>query len=180
MTQTRFKKIPFNLELAKKITNKEVNGRIVTRDGQQARIICFDRKTEASVWPIVALVTVNDSGGEDLEIYQANGNFNRIRETELDLQIEVPTYYEDYSNFEPCKWQPCLVRDTAHDCWGVQVCAGSYKDGDILFYSVNGRSYTWDYCLPLTEVTERLIGTCKSYEELIQELDAESTSTNKS
>ena len=38
MTQTRFKKIPFNLELAKKITNKEVKGRIVTRDGQQARL----------------------------------------------------------------------------------------------------------------------------------------------
>ena len=107
MTQTRFKKIPFNLELAKKITNKEVNGRIVTRDGQQARIICFDRKTEASVWPIVALVTVNDSGGEDLEIYQANGNFSRLSETELDLQSEVPTFYEDYSDFERQEWQPC-------------------------------------------------------------------------
>lgn len=27
MTQTRFKKIPFDLELAKKITNKEMKGR---------------------------------------------------------------------------------------------------------------------------------------------------------
>lgn len=32
MTQTRFKKVPFDLELAKKITNKEVKGRIVTED----------------------------------------------------------------------------------------------------------------------------------------------------
>lgn len=39
-----FKRIPFDLELAKKITNKEVKGEIVTRDGRQARIICFDRK----------------------------------------------------------------------------------------------------------------------------------------
>lgn len=173
MAQTKFKKIPFDLELAKKITNKEVKGRIVTRDGRQARILCFDRKTYSSEWPIVALVTVNDRGVEDLEIYQANGNFSRIGEDGLDLQIEVPTYYEDYSNFEPCKWQPCLVRDTAHDCWGVQVCAGSYKYGDILFYSVDGQSYTWGYRLPLTEVTERLIGTRKSYEELMEELDAE-------
>lgn len=173
MAQTKFKKVPFDLELAKKITNKEVKGRIVTRDRQPARIICFDRKTEASVWPIVALVTVNDRGGEDLERYQANGNFSRIGETEKDLQIEVPTYYEDYSNFEPCKWQPCLVRDADDACWGVQVCAGSYKYGDILFYSSDGMSDTWGYRLPLTEVTERLIGTRKSYEELIQELDAE-------
>ena len=179
MEQTRFKKIPFNLELAKKITNKEVKGRIVTRDGQQARIICFDLKNAETACEIVALVQ-NARDGENVYVYDNNGNFIIFSGGRLDLQIEVPTYYEDYSNFEPCKWQPCLVRDTAHDCWGGQVCAGSYKDGDILFYSVNGRSYTWDYCLPLTEVTERLIGTCKSYEELIQELDAESTSTNKS
>lgn len=44
MTQTRFKKVPFNLELAKKITNKETKGRIVTEDGLTARIVCFDMK----------------------------------------------------------------------------------------------------------------------------------------
>lgn len=43
MTRTKFKKIPFNLELAKKIMNREAKGRIVTRDGCQARIVCFDR-----------------------------------------------------------------------------------------------------------------------------------------
>lgn len=178
MTQTRFKKIPFDLELAKKITNKEVKGRIVTRDGKKARIICFDRKTDDSLRVIVALV-LNDRGVELVNIYHDNGGHSYLGEDGVDLQIEVPTYYEDYSNFEPCKWQPCLVRDTAHDCWGVQVCAGSYKYGDILFYSVDGRSYTWGYRLPLTEVTERLIGTCKSYEELMEELDAELNSTNK-
>lgn len=44
MTQTRFKKVLFDIELAKKITNKEVKGRIVTRGGHQARIICFDKE----------------------------------------------------------------------------------------------------------------------------------------
>lgn len=37
MTRTTFKKIPFDLELAKKITNKEVKGRIVNGDGNEAR-----------------------------------------------------------------------------------------------------------------------------------------------
>ena len=173
MAQTKFKKVPFDLELAKKITNKEVKGRIVTRDGRQARIICFDRKTNSSVWPIVALVTVNDRGVEDLEIYQANGNFSRIGETEKDLQIEVPTYYEDYSNFEPCKWQPCLVRDTDDECWVVQIFSGIGKAGKLYFSCLTGELNTWTYHLPLTELTVRLIGTCKSYEELMEELDAE-------
>ena len=42
MTRTTFKKVPFDIELAKKITNKEVKGRIVTEDGLTARIVCFD------------------------------------------------------------------------------------------------------------------------------------------
>ena len=44
MIQTKYKRIPFNIELAKKITNKEVKGSIVTRNGLKVRIICFDRK----------------------------------------------------------------------------------------------------------------------------------------
>ena len=39
-----FDKILFNVELAKKITNKIVEGHIVTRDGRSVRIICFDRR----------------------------------------------------------------------------------------------------------------------------------------
>lgn len=42
MIQTTYKKIPFDLELAKRITNKEVKGRSVTQGGLKARIIFFD------------------------------------------------------------------------------------------------------------------------------------------
>lgn len=42
MTRTTFKKVPFDIELAKKITNKEAKGRIVTENGITARIVCFD------------------------------------------------------------------------------------------------------------------------------------------
>ena len=44
MNNQFFKRIPFDLELAKKITNKEVEGQIVTRNGLKARIVCFDFK----------------------------------------------------------------------------------------------------------------------------------------
>ena len=42
MIRTTYKKNPFDLELAKKITNKEVKGRSVTQGGLKARIIFFD------------------------------------------------------------------------------------------------------------------------------------------
>ena len=59
MTQTRFKKVPFDLELAKKITNKEMKGQIVTENGLTARKVCFDLKYGESKI-IAALVDCGD------------------------------------------------------------------------------------------------------------------------
>lgn len=170
MTRTKFKRVPFDLELAKKITNKEMKGRIVTRNGRQARIICFDLKNP--VWGIIALV-LNNINSEDVLEYQNNGCYStNIGWQELDLLLEVPTYYKDYSNFVPCKWQPCLVRNGLEEQWNVRVCAGVNKYNDVTFYRFGGGACTWEHILPLSKVTERLIDTSKSYEELIQELDA--------
>lgn len=174
MTRTTFKRVPFNLELAKKITNVEVKGHIVTRDGRQARIICFDRKETDDIFDppknIVALVT-NKDGSEGVFAVRDDGMILLNEETDYDLLIEVPTYNRDYSNFIPQKWQPCLVRDSEEDEWWVQVCAGKDIDGEILFYVYDGDIETWKYCLPLSKVTEQLLGTSKSYEQLIKELD---------
>ena len=171
MTQTRFKKVLFDIELAKKITNKEVKGRIVTRGGHQARIICFDKEGEYS---IVALVK-NSCGLENTYTYNKEGREFDNGMSLSDLFLEVPTYYKDYSNFKPCKLQICVVRDDEKSAWGVLVCAGRNSVGDVVFYGGNDKTYTWVHYLPLSKVTERLICTTKSYEELIQELDAEST-----
>ena len=175
MKQTRFKKVPFNLELAKKITNKDVKGRIVTEDGLTARIVCFDRKNDS--WTIIALVS-NSSDSESVCVYKNNGRYSPTAEDKLDLHIEVPTYYKDYSNFKPCKWQPCLVRDNDKDLWEISVCAGRNLAGKATFYH-RGCTCSHEHCLPLSKVTERLADTRKSYEELIQELDAELTATTK-
>lgn len=176
MTRTTFKRVPFNLELAKKITNVEVKGHIITRDGRQARIICFDRKENEDIFDppknIVALVT-NKDGSEGVFSVRDDGMILLNEETDYDLLIEVPTYYRDYSNFIPQKWQPCLVRDVDDDPWNVMVCVGEKTDGDALFYGPGRQKYTWGQVLPLSKVTERLIGTRESYEELIQELDNE-------
>lgn len=176
MTRTTFKKVSFDIELAKKITNKEVKGRIVTRDGRKIRIICTDRKDKSDViaqYSVIALVTEKDGHECEYE-YLNTGRFSAvIEETDLDLHIEVPTYYRDYSNFVPQRWQPCLVRDTSSDLWRVTVCCGKDAYDIPIFYTAdNSDGYChWVKFLPLSKVTERLAGTKKSYEQLIQELD---------
>ena len=176
MTQTRFKKVPFNFELSKKITNKEFKGHIVTRDGRQARIICFDRKETDDIFDppknIIALVE-NKDGSEGVFAVRDDGMILLNEETDYDLLIEVPTYNRDYSNFIPQKWQPCVVRDKDDEPWNVFTCAGKNTDGDVIFYGPGRQKYTWRQVLPLSKVTERLVGTTKSYEQLIQELDNE-------
>lgn len=172
--EQNYKRIPFNVELAKKIVNGKVKGRIVTMEGRKVRIVCWDKKPideRAMDFPIVALLQ-NDCEGEMLNTYTEEGlaSFPNYK-NRYNLIIEVPTYYHDYSNFVPQKWQPCLVRDSEEDEWWVQVCAGKDIDGEFLFYVYDGDIETWKYCLPLSKVTERLIGTTKSYEELIEELD---------
>lgn len=169
MTRTTYKRVPFDLELAKKITNKEVKGRIVTEDKLPVRIVCFDLKYGGS--KILAVLV--DCGDYEIGIRcDLDGTCRDDRkEDNFNLHLEVPTYYRDYSNFIPQKWQPCLVRDVDDERWSAMICAGKNTDGDVVFYGNGYQTYTWGHVLPLSKVTERLLGTNKSYKQLIKELD---------
>lgn len=172
--KTNYKRIPFDLELAKKIMNKEAKGRIISRSGHQARIICFDKDGWQSNYPIVALIQTEPTE-ESMYTFSKEGAYSIGNEFCRDLMIEVPTYYRDYSNFEPQKWQPCLVRDSVDDKWQIRVVWGKDAYGNIRFFRADALAgqVKWSHILPLSKVTERLIGTTKSYEELIQQLDNE-------
>lgn len=178
MAQTSFKRIPFNIALAKKITNKEVEGQIVTRNGLKARIVCFDFKYLVGKKGLAVLVEHGDY--EVVLCFNTDGKeiFRENRDI-YNLHIEIPTYYEDYSNFEPDKWQPCLVRENEDEIWLLQVSKGKRCGDGVLFYCPDGSTNVWRHCLPISKVTQRLIGTTKSYEQLIKELDAELTVSNK-
>lgn len=178
MTQTRFKKVPFDLELAKKITNKDVKGRIVTEDGHEVRIICYDYRHFGGKNRLVALI---DLGDHELALAYNNEGKEIDNREKFAIHLEVPTYHKDYSNFKPCKWQPCLVRDYSSDTWRIEVCCGIDSNGVPIFYSRNNSDGYEDYkhFLPLSNITKRLIGTSNSYEDLIKELDAELTATTK-
>lgn len=165
MTQTKFKKVPFNLELAKKITNKEIKGRIVTDGGLTARIVCFDLKYGGS--KILAVLV--DCGDHEIGVRcNLDGTCRDFRKDKFNLHIEVPTYYKDYSNFEPRKYQPCLVRNGEDSLWGIQVHAYTDYQGKMLFYDGEGHLRQFTDILPLSKATQHLLGTNKSYEEMIK------------
>lgn len=173
--KTKYKCIPFDIELCKKIINKKIKGHIVTLDGRKVRVICTDKKDKPGLiepYCIIALVTEQD-GYESVYHYLSNGKIHVLSETDLDLQIEIPTYQKDYSNFIPQKWQSCVVRNFSYDTWEVRVCCGKNSHGEPNFFTTSScDSYCYqNYILPLNNVTKRLIGLTKSYEQLIEELD---------
>ena len=69
----------FNLDEFK----KNLNQKVVTRDGRSVRIVCTDAKNE---FPIIALITNDDK--EVLMDYNNNGKVSPDEMTDLDLFFE--------------------------------------------------------------------------------------------
>lgn len=73
--------VPFDVTKAKQ------GAKIVTRDGYNVRILCFDRNSDS--YPIVALVQNTDSGEDEIISYTKHGYFfEKADETGDDLFIE--------------------------------------------------------------------------------------------
>lgn len=80
-TVTRYK---FDISLAKKIQNKEIEGKIVTRDGRNVRILCFDRNSIDCI-----VVLIDNKSWEMIESYTLDGALYDLGiESPLDLFIE--------------------------------------------------------------------------------------------
>lgn len=88
--KTELVRVPFEVELAKKIQNGEVEGRIVTRDGRNARVVCWDMKVISKAYHILVLI---DNGNEEVTWTYSNKGFSNIElESKNDLMLEVPEY----------------------------------------------------------------------------------------
>lgn len=86
--ETKYIIIPFDVQRAKRISNGEEEGKIVTRDGRNARIVCFDVKDEDS---ILALIESKD-GTEIPSTYKSSGSFFINDEDPNDLFLSVPEW----------------------------------------------------------------------------------------
>lgn len=94
--ENKYKKIPFNLDLAKEITFGTKEGRIVSRIGLPVKMLYHNLKTINNRISIMCVVSsdVRDCNGEHYEfayIYNnKEGKFNSELQSKYDLFIEIP------------------------------------------------------------------------------------------
>lgn len=87
--ETKYVKVPFEVELAKRIHNGECEGNIITREGKDVRVVCWDKK--GGKFPIIALVK-KDNEDEETSHFTAHGMFYYGEESAIDLMLEIPEY----------------------------------------------------------------------------------------
>lgn len=85
--EQKFIRVSFDLELAKKITEKSIEGKIVTRDGRSVRVLCWDAKADQC---IVALLL--GEFYEECGTYTKDGRIFMNGESPADLMLEIPEY----------------------------------------------------------------------------------------
>lgn len=152
--------VPFDLELAKKITNGEVEGRIVRKDGANVRIVCWNYKSLSGKYPLMALV--ENGIFEESELYTSEGKYksweNGGTEDKYDLSIEL-NKKEKYQ-FKP--FDKVLVRDDSDDVWQANIFSHIEKDVEYPYRCINGGYHE---CLPYNEQTAHFLGTDKDWKE---------------
>lgn len=162
--ETKYVRVPFEVKLAKKITSGEIGGRIVTRNGESVRIVCFNRKDEFR--PIIALI---NSG--DIEVHYAfclNGKF--VNDDVLDahdLMLEIP----EYMTF---KDGDVLYARTGV-FWYVFIYRNNNKDRTCIYAAIDERDTLWIEDNRLTsnkDISELRLATESEKQKLIDKLKA--------
>ena len=139
--ETKYVRVPFEVELAKRIQNKEFEGRIVTRDGIHVRVVCWDKIDDDS--PIVALLKYREK--EVVETFMIDGRWHceGDEESNLDLLLEIPEYmtFKD-GDILICECgTPFIYKDTKdrHGNFSAYCCID--LQGNI-FFDMKGWTYS--------------------------------------
>ena len=85
--EKKYVKVPFDVEMAKRISNGEVDGKIITRDGRNVRVLCWDARGDLCIWALLAGKSKDDVGA-----YPNDGRIFMEGESPADLMLEVPEY----------------------------------------------------------------------------------------
>lgn len=158
--EQKLARVPFDLELAKKITNKEIEGRIVAREGKSARIICWDRNNKS--YPICALV---QSEIEDVLCFTNDGRNYKGVETKDDLMLEIPKYMAFKDGDVLSNGDGFVFILDGHGDYKTSLYVGIYMSGDLTF----GGTASFDdidlFRFATEEERRRLIDALKANQE---------------
>lgn len=173
--ETNYIIIPFDIERAKRIANKEEDGKIVTRDGRNVRVICWDARCDDN---IVALIE-NENGIENPMSYTSDGTLFLTSESPADLMLSAP----EWSTFKAgdiitmrradtrgfCTWISIIKSISMTgmieaECY-VSLCLDGDKDSVFPFtINLHRMSANWARKANVTEVYE-LIEALKEHKD---------------
>lgn len=162
-------KVPFEVELAKRISNGNEEGRIVTRGGDEARIVCWDYKSMSGDYPILALI--NQGKQEEPIAYSKEGQYNvygYFSEDCLDLMLEIP----EYMTF---KDGDVLYVRLKNNNWYIFIysCNSEHKTNSYTALGDNGRLWIEDdYITSNDYISELRFATEEEKQTLIDALKA--------
>ena len=162
--ETKYITIPFDLERAKRITNGEEEGKVVTRDGMSVRILCLDAKIK--YFPVIALI--QEKNGEYLVTRTIDGKAStwEKKDYSYDLILEIPeclTVREkigENQKFKP--FDKVLVRNDESAEWGIEIFERKSEDKHRPYICL---AYSYKYCVPYNDQTKHLLGTTDNWEE---------------
>lgn len=169
------KTIPFDIEKAK------AGAKLVTRDGRNIRILCYDKKTD-NRRPVVALVDDEDEDKERVTFYRLDGSyFDAGIECPLDLFIEVNVevkceYHETTKRITKAKLQILelienepkyggVVTDEERENQDLTTALIDYEHGE--FKAFECKSMTWRGFMFHTKAQAELF--IQDHEELLKE-----------
>lgn len=151
-------RIPFNLELAKKIMNGEIEGRIIRNDGANVRIVSWNCISMSEKYPLACLVENGIS--EQSELYTNDGKYKSWEDKDIrnreDLSIEITSFVKiQFKPFdkvlvrqsETCKWEASFFSNITDEVHRYRCCGMNYM-----------------FCIPYDENTAHLIGTTDNWE----------------
>lgn len=133
-------RVPFEVELAKKIAEKSVEGKIVTREGKDVRVVCWDKK--GGKFPIIALVKEGNEN-EETSHFTVHGMFYYGKESAIDLMLEIPEYttFKD-GDILICECgTPFIYKDTKDRHGNFSAYCGIDLQGTI-FFDMKGWTYS--------------------------------------
>ena len=140
--------------MAKKIQSGEIEGRIVTNEGNEVEIIRFNLTQNS--FPILAIIripsTVTDYW-EDAKLFQFNGKHGNEK---ICLEIEL---IEETPKHELKSFDKVLVRDNSEDKWIPDIFR--YYDDNYPDYPYRCCANDYKYCIPY-EGNKYLLGTTKN------------------
>jgi len=148
-----YKRIPFDLGIASKLLNEGGEDAIITRCGYKVRM--YTTEGMSGNYPIIG--EFQDSDGAIVTARWMNsGSYNGEPNCDYDLMLEVPDDKQEECTLKP--FDKVVVRCGDYS-WHVDFFSSKNEEYKI-YICVGGN---WTKCLPYTEETAKLIGTCNNW-----------------